>query len=270
MNSNALTSSYASQSIAADAICAVTFAGVCKRLGTREILRDISFSTMPGESVAVIGLNGAGKTTLLRALLGFIQIDQGKIELFGIDAQTPIARENVAFLPERLILGPDLSGWRSLQMLLGIRSIKPQRDRCEQDLLALGFPIEQLDAPAKTYSKGMAQKIGLAAAMNSQAKLAVLDEPMSGLDPKARRAMNASLIHWRQAGRGLIFTAHSFAGLDLLCDQIAIINQGGLAFFGSPALLLQQFATSNPDGAAAGEALESAFLNCVESTEELL
>ncbi len=244
---------------------AIRVSKVSKRFKGHEVLRDIDFTVGRGQSVAVVGLNGAGKTTLLRALLGFVSVDTGVIELFGRPVKDPRSREHVAFLPEKLTLGPDLSGWRSLQLLLGLRSMQADRQACVELLGNLGFPVNQLDAPAREYSKGMSQKIGLVAAMLGNAQLAVLDEPMSGLDPVARRVMNVALQQWREKGCGLLFTAHSFAGLEQLADRLAIIHARQLAFFGSPAELLSRYGPREKSVTGDADALEQAFITCIET-----
>ncbi|MFK7964125.1 MAG: ABC transporter ATP-binding protein [Burkholderiaceae bacterium] len=241
---------------------AVVFDRVCKRYKQQTVLHDVSFSIERGQSIAVVGLNGAGKTTMLRALLGFVGVDSGSIKLFDQDASCAGARQSVAFLPERLILCPDLSGWRSLQTLLLLRGASVSRQVCEHELAQLGFPIDKLDAPARTYSKGMSQKIGLAAAICSNARLIILDEPLSGLDPMARRAMHVEMMRCRARETGLLFTAHSLDGLETLCDQVLVIHQGQLKFFGPPAGL-QAASPITPSSKNTSRSLEQAFLDLV-------
>lgn len=251
---------------------AVVFTDVCKRYKKQPVLQQINFSIEPAQSVALVGLNGAGKTTMLRALLGFVGIDSGSISLCGQDAACAQARRSVVFLPERLMLAPDLSGWRSLQTLLWMRGANADRRQCEQELEGLGFPIAKLDAPARTYSKGMSQKIGLAGAICSDAQLTILDEPLSGLDPMARRAMQEVMMRWRERGTGLLFTAHSLDGLETLCDQILVIHHGQLKFFGPPAQLRKLGAQATAPKAASNNAdsLEQAFLDLVATPQEIL
>lgn len=245
---------------------AVRIEGLHKTFRKRPVLHNISFEMPTGLAVAIVGVNGAGKTTLLRTLLGFVRGDRGVVELFGRPASDPRARTQVAFLPEKLALGPDLSGWQSLCLLLGLRSVRPDRGASETLLQSLGFPVAQLDTPAREYSKGMAQKIGLVAAMLGEARLAILDEPMSGLDPIARRAMQRALQAWRERGGALLFTAHGFEGLEELADRLAVMHDGRLVFYGTPAELLAQH---RPIGASSQNALEQAFIACVESTLEV-
>lgn len=228
------------------------------------MLSAVSLRCEPGESVAILGLNGAGKTTLLRAVVGFVGVDAGRIELFGVNADRSAAREPVAFMPERLQLTPELSGWQSIQLLLGVRKLIADRREIEIQLASKGFPVDQLDMPARTYSKGMAQKIGLVAAISCGARLLILDEPFTGLDARARRSLLEELIVWRRSGRSLMFTAHSFTDLSRLCDSVAVIHRGRVVFHGSHQTLQHRFAGS--DGS--GDPLEQAFLRCIEQTEE--
>lgn len=245
-------------------VAALVIKAVSKRFKNHQALSDVSLRCESGESIAVIGLNGAGKTTLLRATLGFVGVDQGRIQLFGVDAERPASRQRVAFLPERLLLTPELSGWQSIELLLGVRKLQADRADCEQKLSSMGFPLDQLDAPAKTYSKGMSQKIGLVAAINSSARLLVLDEPFTGLDPRARRSLVQVLLQWRDAGRSLVFTAHSLVDLDRLSDQVAIMHEGRLIFCDSPEILRKQYL----DPELGTGSLEQAFLHCIEQSDE--
>lgn len=259
MNHRGSSSTPASTVSADDDRPAVRCLGVGKRRAGRSVLDDISFSMPQGASVAIVGLNGAGKTTLLRLMLDFLRPDAGRIELFGIASTQPIARRHLTFLPERYAPSPDLTGWQSLRLTLGLQSIKADRSACESDLDRLGFDLAALDAPAREYSKGMVQKLGLAGALQSAAPLTVLDEPMSGLDPLARRNLVAVLAGLRASGRGLLFTAHGLHELDALCDRIAVIHDARLAFFGSPAELCRRADSTD---------LEQAFLALIGALPE--
>jgi ABC-type multidrug transport system ATPase subunit len=163
---------------------AVSIAGISKRyrLKRRNVvaLDDVTLSIAPGECVAIAGVNGAGKTTLLRCLLDFAQPDAGEIRVFGIDSRRTEARRAIAFLPERFLPSPYLTGAETLAMMAGLQDQRWPRDRIDRALGELEFPAEALERRMREYSKGMTQKLGLASAILQDKPLMVLDEPMSG------------------------------------------------------------------------------------------
>jgi ABC-type multidrug transport system ATPase subunit len=107
----------------------------------------------------------------------------------------------------------------------------------------------------RKYSKGMTQKLGLAACLLAGKQALVLDEPMSGLDPKARALFKAQLATVREADTTVFFSSHALADVEELCDRLAILHAGALRFAGSPAECRERFG---------GETLEQAFLHCIE------
>jgi ABC-2 type transport system ATP-binding protein len=123
------------------------------------------------------------------------------------------------------------------------------------DMLAsLDLEPDVLARPVRLLSKGMTQKIGLAGCLLSSRELLVLDEPGSGLDPKARAQFKAAVRCAHAAGRTVFLTSHSLADVDEMCDQIGVMHRGALRYSGSPAQLKQQY-----DAAS----LEQAFLSCI-------
>jgi ABC-2 type transport system ATP-binding protein len=113
-----------------------------------------------------------------------------------------------------------------------------------------------LSRPVRTYSKGMAQKLGLATCFLSRRELLVLDEPMSGLDPKARALFKDYLLQARDERQTLFFTTHLLNDVDSLCDRLAILHQGEVRFIGSPEDCCERFST---------DSLEHAYLKAIET-----
>src|SRR6267143_1981432 len=113
-----------------------------------------------------------------------------------------------------------------------------------------------LDKPVRAYSKGMTQKLGLAACFLSQRDLYVLDEPMTGLDPKARARAKDLLLNLKSEGRTLLFTSHSLAEVEEVCDELSVLHAGTIAYAGAPRGLRELHGESS---------LEHAFLKCIEA-----
>ena len=153
-----------------------------KRLGKREIIKDISFEVEEGEIFGFLGPNGAGKTTTIRMLVGLIAPNEGHIMITGHDIQKERekALANLGAVVENPELYGYLSGRENLMQIARIRKI-PKKDVEEIiDLIGLGTRIED---KAKKYSLGMKQRLGLGAALLGNPKLMILDEPTNGLDP---------------------------------------------------------------------------------------
>ncbi len=121
-------------------------------------------------------------------------------------------------------------------------------------LEALDLDPAALGRPVRAYSKGMAQKLGLAACFLSGKRLLILDEPVSGLDPKARALVKRHLLRLKAAGHTLFFSTHALPDVEELCDRMAILHGGEIRFVGSPAECRERFEA---------ETLEQAFLNCI-------
>jgi len=240
---------------------AIEVRAVCKRYGrSRPALSEVSLTVEDGECLAIAGVNGAGKTTLLRCLLDFTRPDSGLISIRGLDSRTPEARRALAWLPERFLPSPHLTGRETLTMLAGLQDQHWRAERIDAALTELEFPAEALDRRTRLYSKGMMQKLGLAAAVLQDKPLLVLDEPMSGLDPMARRFLGGVLSRLHADGRTVVFTSHAPADIERLADRLALLHAGRLLFLGPPAQLC----------AAHGAAdLESAFVACVRAADAL-
>jgi ABC-2 type transport system ATP-binding protein len=237
-----------------DPAAAVAFRDVSKRFGHALALAGLSLTVRPGETFALVGLNGAGKTTLIKCLLDFCSVDGGAIEVFGVGHRRTDARRRLAFLPERFIPPYFLTGRDFLRYMLTLHGVEYRESAAQEMLEALDLDRSALDKPVRSFSKGMSQKLGLAACMLSGKDLFVLDEPTSGLDPKARALLKRRLLALRAAGHTVFFTSHALADVQEICDRMAVIHQGRLRFSGSPAELLLLH------GAAT---LEDAFLECI-------
>ena len=234
----------------------VRFRRVNKSFGRAEVLRGIDLDLAPGSCVGLTGVNGAGKTTLIKCLLDFCDLDSGTIEVQGVEHRRPGARSRLAFLPERFTAPYFLSGREFIAMMLELFGCRYEEESVRAMFAALDLESAALDKPVRDYSKGMTQKLGLAACFLSQRDLYILDEPMSGLDPLARTRAKALLLRLKAEGRTLLLTSHSLADVEEVCDQVTILHNGTLAYVGTPRGLCERFEESS---------LERAFLKCIEA-----
>ena len=239
--------------------CAIRYHNVHKQLKGNPVLRGVDLSLRPGELFGLAGVNGAGKTTLLHCLFDFCTPDAGEISIFGQGHRHSAARAPLSFLPERFQAPYYLSGRDFLRYLLGLQQVPWDEAAIRQAADALELAPEALRRQARSYSKGMMQKLGLLACLLSGKRQLVLDEPMSGLDPKARALFKQALRELRVQGRGVFLTSHALADIDELCDRMAILHAGRMVFVGTPAECRQRH------GGGPQASLEQAFLNCIAS-----
>lgn len=227
---------------------------VHRRLGGHDVLAGVGFSVARGETVALVGVNGAGKSTLIKILLDLRALDAGRIAIDGHPHTERRARASLAYLPERFQPPYFLRGNQYLDYTG--RLYRNRRTRAEQATTArrLGLDEFDLERPARAYSKGMAQMLGLAGCLLSGRGLLVLDEPMSGLDPTARRRLQEVLADERARGRTILFTTHLMQDAEAVADRVAVLHRGRIAVDAAPAELVERYAAAD---------LEDAFVQCV-------
>jgi ABC-2 type transport system ATP-binding protein len=233
---------------------AIRFSGVRKLFAESPALDDIHLDIEPGEFFGLVGVNGAGKTTLIKCLLDFCSMDAGVIEIFGVSHREPSSREPLAFLPERFTPPHYLKGGDFIDLMRRLYRAEFGDAEIESMMEALDLGRAALQKPVRQFSKGMTQKLGLAGCLLAKRRLYVLDEPMSGLDPKARALFKAKLSAMRQEGTTVFFTSHALVDVEELADRMAILHDGRLHFCGTPAELRERFAAAT---------LEDAFLRAI-------
>jgi len=245
------------------AVPALHFEGVHKRYPGRPVLEGFGLEVAPGECFGLVGVNGAGKTTCIKALLDLCQIDAGRIRIFDVPHREPRARARLAYLPERFAPPWYLSGRDFLRLASRLRGVALDEREAVRVLAAMsaagaagGAEIgpDLLARPVREYSKGMAQKLGVAACLLGAADLLVLDEPMSGLDPMARAGVKRHLRDLRGSGRTVFFSTHLLGDVHEICDRMAILHGGRLRFVGSPAECRRRFDA---------DSLEAAYVACI-------
>jgi ABC-2 type transport system ATP-binding protein len=235
---------------------ALAFHAVGKRFGTAVALDGIDLDVAAGSFFGLTGVNGAGKTTLLKCMLDLTSADSGSISIFGAPSNDCFARRRLSFLPERFSPPHHLNGRQFLRMMAGMRGETYDEGAARGMLERVDLDIGALARTVKTYSKGMTQKLGLVACFLARRDLTVLDEPMSGLDPKARALVKDLLGDIRRAGGTLFFTSHALADVEEICDQVAVLHAGRLRFVGAPAQLR---------GNTGEKTLERAFLRLIST-----
>ena len=233
---------------------ALRFDSLTKSYGKQLVLDEVSLEVEPGEFFGLVGVNGAGKTTCIKGLLDFCHLSSGGIEIFGEPHTHTRSRRRLAYLPERFLPPYYLTGRDFLSYMAKLYATEFD-DAAVKDMLAtLDLDESSLEKSVREYSKGMAQKLGLAACFLSRKDLIILDEPMSGLDPKARILVKRFLQSLKSEGHTLFFSTHMLADVAELCDRMGILHEGRLRFIGAPEACCEAYEA---------ETLEQAYRNCI-------
>jgi ABC-2 type transport system ATP-binding protein len=231
---------------------ALAIDGLVKRYGDTRAVNGVSFAARQGQITGVLGPNGAGKSTTIRTLVGILAPDEGSIELFG----RPFARQSlrrVGYLPEERGVYRAMTPRAFITYAARLKGMNHRAALARADALLEeqglgGWSRKRI----KTLSKGMAQKVQLAAAIAHEPDLVVLDEPFSGLDPVNQQSVETLVRGIAASGRTVLFSTHVMEHAERLCDRIVLINKGEKAFEGavSEALaLVPRSATIETEGA---------------------
>jgi ABC-2 type transport system ATP-binding protein len=206
-----------------------------------EAVRGVSLEVGRGEIFGFLGPNGAGKTTTIKMLTGLIAPTEGTMEILGERAPAPDVMARVGFLPENPYVYPYLTPREFVTLcgrLSGLRGARlDRRAAVVIDRVGMGHAI---DRPAGALSKGMLQRVGLAAALVHDPELLILDEPMSGLDPVGRKEVRDLIVEEKQRGRTVFFSSHILSDVEMLCDRVCILRQGEVALAGTLRELLAE------------------------------
>jgi ABC-2 type transport system ATP-binding protein len=228
---------------------AIDFDRVSKRFGAQLALRSVTFAVPENCIFGLVGLNGAGKTTLIKSLLNFTFPDSGEVRIFSLAATDAIARRPLAYLPERFIPPSYLTGLEYLQMMSRLYGVAPENQRIEAAVSAIDLDPRYLAKRVGSYSKGSGQKLGIAAVLLSNRNLLVLDEPMSGLDPRARAYLKAEIRIAHRRGATVFFSSHSLTDIEELCDSFTLLHQGEIRYVGGAQELRRRTGANSLDAA---------------------
>jgi ABC-2 type transport system ATP-binding protein len=182
--------------------------------------------TVPeGSAFGLIGPNGAGKTTFIKSILGIVQPTEGTVRVLGGSPEDPRIRARIGYLPERLHLPGSWTATAFLATVTRLKGLKADAAGNRRLLERVGLA----DAAGRKiggYSKGMRQRLGLAAAMVGAPSLLVLDEPTDGIDPMGRLEVRRILLEEVQRGTTLFLNSHLLAETERVCDRVAILADG--------------------------------------------
>ena len=211
----------------------VAFDRVAKSYGTTPALHDLSFDVGSGEIFGLLGPNGAGKSTLIRILMDIIRPNSGEVTLFG-EHRRREHLDRLGYLPEERGLYTKLTVVDVMTYFGALKGLT----RADARSRALVW-LEKVELPQvaawkiERLSKGMGQKVQIAATLLSDPEVCVLDEPTTGLDPVNVRLVQDLLLERRKAGRTTILSTHQMNQVETLCDRVALLNKGRLMVYGT-------------------------------------
>ena len=213
--------------------------GLCKRYGELIAVDEVDLTVEAGDVFGYLGPNGAGKTTSLRMMLGLIAPSAGSVRLFGHDPQASIkALRGVAGFVEAPTFYPYLNGRVNLDLLAALDG-DGAKGRIEEALEIVGLSHRAKDKVG-TYSHGMRQRLGIAAALLRAPRLLLLDEPATGLDPAGMRDMRDLIRELSGQGMTVLLSSHLLTEVEELCNRVAIVREGRVAYQGSLEELRRQ------------------------------
>jgi len=216
-------------------VAAVQTNGLSRMYGSLAALSNLDLTVNKGDLFGFIGSNGAGKTTTLRILATFLTPSSGRALIFGKDVvqEADAVRHIIGYMPDFFGVYKDMEVTEYLDFFGACYKIpSAKRERTVLDVLELVGLSEKKGALIGALSRGMQQRLGLARVLIHDPQLLLLDEPASGLDPRARIEMMAILQELQRMGKTIIISSHILSELQTLCNRVCIIEKGRLIYSG--------------------------------------
>jgi ABC-2 type transport system ATP-binding protein len=244
---------------------ALIISALQKKFGDNLAVNQLDLTISAGEFHAMLGPNGAGKTTTLRIVAGLLKADAGSVKIFGHDIATAPneAKRVMAFLPDDPMLYGKLNSLEYLEFVAGLWSIAPDvAQKRAQELLEWLELWDKRSDYIEGFSRGMRQKLALAGAMIHEPKLMILDEPLTGLDAHAAKAVKDMLVDYVARGNTVLLTTHILEIAERLAERISIIQAGKIIAQGTlDELRAHSASTTN----GSSNTLEDVFLHLTQS-----
>lgn len=226
----------------------ISFENLSKSFETTRAVDNISLAIVPGEILGFLGPNGAGKTTTVKMLTGMITPTSGTAEVAGFDvlSEPNEVKKRIGYVPESGALFESLTAWEYLELISELHHMKRElaHRRIEEFLTLFGI-LEEKGHYLNRFSKGMKQKVLLAAAFLHNPEVLFLDEPLNGLDAHAALVIKEVLKKMAAQGKTIMFCSHILEVVERICTRIAIIDKGKIVATGTPKDIIQQTSVPN-------------------------
>lgn len=190
-------------------------------------VRGLDLEVKRGDVFGLIGPNGSGKSTTIKMILGLIRPTKGQVRLFGLDPRSKAARSRLGYLPELSHLHPFLTAEETVMYYAGLSGMK--RSDARKRTAELLDELKLAHARSRTvggFSKGMARRVAIAAALVASPELLVLDEPTSGLDPIGTREVKELVCKLAAGGMTVLLTSHQLFDVQDICNRVAVVSEG--------------------------------------------
>jgi ABC-2 type transport system ATP-binding protein len=194
------------------------------------VLKGLTLTVEQGEVYGFLGHNGAGKSTTIKLALGLLKPNGGRISVFGREGISPANRSRIGYLSEEIGLYPHLNAVEMLRLVGELFRLRGPvlNGRIDELLRAVGLEGDRR-LRIKHFSKGMRQRLGIAAALINDPELLLLDEPYSGLDPVGRRRLRELLLSLKGEGKTILLSSHIVPDVEAVCDRVGILSGGVIA-----------------------------------------
>lgn len=229
--------------------------------GTIKAVNDLSLTIPEGQIFGFLGPNGAGKTTTIKMITGILNADSGSIKIndIGIKENGIDAKKQFGYVPDNPDIFLRLKGIEYLNFMADIYEVSTEERKKRIETMAERFELSSaLGDQIQSYSHGMRQKIVIMGALIHNPSVWILDEPMTGLDPKSSFTLKEMMREHAESGKTVFFSTHVLEVAEKLCDRLAIINKGSILFCGTLDEMRQHFADRN-------ESFEKMFLEMTEN-----
>jgi len=234
---------------------ALTISNISYSVAGLEILKALDLDVAEQHYYAIAGVNGAGKSTLIKLVLDLIRPSPGgEIRIFGRDNRDKNCRDQLAYLPEKFDVKKNITGRQYLEFIAAVYRQNISGAKFSELAERLDFPPDRLDSRVGGYSKGMVQKLGLVSCFMLNRKLIILDEPLSGLDPRARYRFKELMREQKSDGCTVLYSTHLLADAEDLCDRFGILHDAEMKYQGTPAACMERYQSAS---------LEQAYMQCI-------
>jgi ABC-2 type transport system ATP-binding protein len=230
--------------------------------GVVKAVDNINLTIPDGEIFGFLGPNGAGKTTTIKLISGILNADSGSIKVNGLDIKENAlaAKQQIGFVPDSPNMFLRLKGIEYLNFLADVYDVSTEVRKERIETLSRRFSMtDVLNDRIQSYSHGMRQKIIIIGVLVHNPSVWVLDEPMTGLDPRSSFMLKEMMREHADSGNTVFFSTHVLDVAEKVCDRVAIINKGQILFCGTLAEMREHFKKN--------ESLENLFLELTESEE---
>ena len=223
--------------------------------GSHLAVDNLNLEIKDGEIFGLLGPNGAGKTTTIKMITGIIAQTMGKITINGLNiVKEPVqAKEQFGYVPDNPDMFLRLTGLEYLNFMADVYGVSAEERQEKIEELAYKFEMEEaLGDKIQSYSHGMRQKVVIMGVLIHSPRVWILDEPLTGLDPKSAFMLKEMMREHADAGNTVLFSTHVLEVAEKVCDRVAIINKGQLIFVGTLEQMRAEFKSN--------ESLEDMFL----------